>query len=187
MRFPGLSWFAEKKSTPDMSQVEAKGNILAKYDIQNESQDKLVRKKGMEYLHEVARDTHVSSQLRTRRQKLLARSWAIQPASSSKQDQAIARFVKFNLMDMDGAFEQDLNGILTGVGYGFSLTEKVWQQYESGPYRGMFGLKALRRKLPDLFSFEMDKYGVVKPDGVLLRPSMYSTSVTRLKKNINKQ
>jgi len=167
--------FAEKKKEPDLSEYGRTGvDRLSKYSIGDTNPDTLIKRKGMAYLDKIRRDTHVSSQLRTRRQRLLARGWVIQPAGDRLKDRKIAEFVSWALDNMEGAFEQDLSGLLTAIGYGFALEEIVWKYIEGGKYNGMVGIKALRRKSVQDYHFDCDEFGALKPDGILYAENRYS-------------
>lgn len=133
-------------------------DILNKYGSFGENPDSVIAKKGMEYLDDIERDTHLSSALATRRAKLIQKGWRIVPASEKPKDIAIAEFMKRQLIDMIGSFEKDLEGMLDAIGKGFSLTEI---NYTDVIYRGkmLTGLKNLRYKEPKLFSFKFDKLG----------------------------
>jgi len=167
-----------------MSEVAVVGDdITSKYNIGKTNPDELIRKKGMKYLRNVSRDTHVSSQLRTRKQKLLAKGWTIHPASDSKTDKEIATFVLYTIMDMEGSLEQDISGMLSGIGYGFSLTEIVYKQISKGPFQGKIGLNGLHHKPQENFKFDQDKYGNVEPDGILLMKGYSTATADRLQRN----
>ena len=139
-------------------------DILNKYGGFGENPDAVIATKGMDYLTEIERDTHLSSSLATRRQELIKRGWRIVPSTSSGNDRPSkldiekADFVRDQLIDMAGSFEKDLEGMLDAIGKGFSLTEI---NYTDVVWRGqsMTGLKNLRYKDPAWFAFKYDKLG----------------------------
>lgn len=149
-------------------------DILNKYGGWGENPDKVIATKGMSYIKDIERDTHLASALSTRRAKLIRKGWRIVPASQKLKDVQIARFVQKQLIDMQGAFEKDLEGMLDAVGKGFSLTEI---NYRWVSWNGQFkvGLKNLRYKDPEWFSFKYDELGYFRinqidpdPNGVEL-------------------
>jgi len=150
--------FSEKQK-PNLREIGAvKSKIQYSWDP---NPDEVIQKKGIRYLKSVARDTHVSSCLRTRRQKLLKTPWDIFPAA--KNDEAIfwAEFAKWNLDNMEGEFLQDLAGMHKAIGFGFSISEINWKIIEDGPYKGMIGIKSIRYKPVENIKFKTDKFGYV--------------------------
>jgi phage gp29-like protein len=139
----------------------AGSDILFKYGIsQTENPDTLISKKGLSYIEtKVERDTHFTQCLATRRHKLLKKGWRLKPASVTRFDQNIADFVNYNIEAMGGSFEKDIEGMLSKVQNGFSLTEKNYIPIKYGIYQGKVGLKNLRLKPAKYFSFKFDKYG----------------------------
>lgn len=136
----------------------AGNDILTKYGGFGENPDKVISTKGMSYIKDIERDTHLASSLATRRQKLIKKGWRIVPASEKLSDVKIAEFVEWNLINMVGSFEKDMEGMLDAIGKGFSLTEI---NYEWVNWNGkmLVGLKNLRYKDPELFSFRFDNLG----------------------------
>lgn len=136
----------------------AGSDTLSKYGGFGENPDKVIATKGMSYIKDIERDTHLASALATRRQKLIKKGWRIIPASDKLSDIKIADFVRWNLEAMQGSFAKDLEGMLDAVGKGFSLTEI---NYEWVNWNGkmLVGLKNLRKKDPELFSFRFDNLG----------------------------
>ena len=149
-------------------------DILNKYGGFGENPDKTIATKGMAYIKDIERDAHLASALSTRRAKLIRKGWRVVPASEQLKDVRIAEFVQQQLIDMHGAFEKDLEGMLDAVGKGFSLTEINYQWVKWQGQRKV-GLKNLRFKDPELFSFKFDELGYYKinqidpdPNGVEL-------------------
>jgi SPP1 gp7 family putative phage head morphogenesis protein len=127
-----------------------------------ENPDELIAKKGIKYLGEIARDTHISSCLRTRRQKLLKTPWQIRPADNSEEAIFWAEFVQWNLENMEGEFLQDLEGLHRAVGYGFSVSEINWRIIEEAKYAGMIGIRSICFKPEELVRFQTNEFGHVE-------------------------
>lgn len=155
----------KEKPKPDFELAVAGWNLRTKYGISDrENPDKLIAKKGMIYIEEIEKDTHLGSCLATRRQKLIKKGWDIKPARSLKgkstaRDREIADFVRDQLEDMTGSLEKDIEGMLDAVGKGFSLTEINYRYIEGGKWKGKTGLKSLRFKPAKYFSFKFDNFG----------------------------
>jgi phage gp29-like protein len=139
-------------------------DLRYKYGLGNENPDDLIARKGWRYIEELERDSHLSSVLATRRQKLIEKGWKIEPAVSpsgkvTARDQEIADFVNWSIDDMIGSLEKDIEGMLDALGKGFSLTEINYKLLNTGKYAGKVGLKSLRFKPARYFSFRFDNFG----------------------------
>jgi SPP1 gp7 family putative phage head morphogenesis protein len=153
------------KNVDQREVAKSYGNILGKYHIENEYVDSLISRKGWSYLENVKRDTHVSSVLRTRRQKLLKNEWDIIPASEDPKDIEIAAYCKWALRQLGNrtsCFEDKVESMMSGVFWGFSLEEKIWKRIAGGKNDGKVILTNLKHKPAKEFQFEIDEYGNVK-------------------------
>jgi phage gp29-like protein len=144
--------------------IQANYDIMYKYGVSaSENFDSVVRRKGMDYLLEdVIRDPHVNSTLQTRYKKLLKRGYKIKPANTSPDALYKRNFVDYVFDNMAGSFSNDIVAMLTGIAFGFSISEKIFTRYENGPYIGKIGYQAIRWKSPKNFAFHFDHYGNYK-------------------------
>jgi phage gp29-like protein len=156
---------AEKITKENMAELGLVGrDVLNKYGLSNENPDKIIARKGMVYLEELEQDTHLASQLSTRRQKLIKKGYRLKPAKDKSGNitpraREIADFAAWNLKNMQGSFLKDVEAFLDSIGKGFSLTEINWGIIPKGQYTGKVGIKSLRKKPARWFSFKFDKYG----------------------------
>ena len=155
--------FAEEEK-PNMGELAVAGNdITRKYGVSGENPDKLIATKGLDYIEKIEKDTHVSSQLATRRQKLIKKGWRLVPAEKNGKSTALSReirdFVADQLRDMDGSFLKDVEAMLDATSKGFSITEKNFRYITKGRWKGKIGLKSLRFKPAKNFAFRYDKFG----------------------------
>lgn len=91
------------------------GNILRQVELFEEMEEK---------------DTHLFSQLQTRKNGVAGLDWSILPASDSDEDGKVAEFVRevlHNLEDMDDL----ILDLLDAIGKGFSVAEIMWD-YSNG-------------------------------------------------------
>jgi ribosomal protein L12E/L44/L45/RPP1/RPP2 len=58
-----------------------------------------------------------------------------------------------------GSFEDVLLNIMTALDFGFSLSEKVFSYYDSGPFSGKLGLAAIKTREPFGYDFKTDIHG----------------------------
>lgn len=127
-----------------------------------ENPDRVIQRRGMEYIEDIERDTHLSSVINTRIQSVLSKGWNIIPHSSggkiTARDQTICDFVKYCLESIP-TFETDIIAMFDSIGKGFSLSEKNYNLIRKGKWKGKLGLKNIRFKPAKNFSFEFDKFG----------------------------
>lgn len=138
-------------------------DITYKYGLSNENPDKLIALKGMDYIEDIEKDTHVSSQLGTRRQKLIKKSYRIKPAEvngkSTTKTRETCDFTNDQIKGMKGSFLKDIEAMLDATSKGFSVTEINYKYVLSGRWKGKVGLASLRFKPAKHFSFKYDDYG----------------------------
>ena len=85
----------------------------------------------MELFEEMeSKDTHLFSQLQTRKLAVTGLDWEVQPFSQDGTDQEIAAFVEEQLKELDG-FSDNLMDILDAIGKGISFQEMEWE-YRDG-------------------------------------------------------
>ena len=77
-----------------------------------------------------SKDTHLFSQLQTRKLAVTGLDWEVQPFSQDGTDQEIAAFVEEQLKELDG-FSDNLMDILDAIGKGISFQEIEWE-YRDG-------------------------------------------------------
>lgn len=85
----------------------------------------------MELFEEMeSKDTHLFSQLQTRKLAVTGLDWEVQPFSQDGTDQEIAAFVEEQLKELDG-FSDNLMDILDAIRKGISFQEIEWE-YRDG-------------------------------------------------------
>jgi hypothetical protein len=134
----------------------------------------LVGAKGLAVFDEMRRDDQVKSALAFKKYACLSTGWQVQSPEGKPPDWEPTVFVKWVLEHLDPneiggpTVDSDLYAILTGLDYGFSVTEKVWAPIEdAGPWAGYIALKALKTRAPHYIQFAQDVYGNLLPDGVV--------------------
>lgn len=138
--------------------------------------DILVTRKGMQIYDRMRQDEQVKAALQFKKMAAIGTGWKIDVPADQPDDWDVARFVENQLTAMAGTFEDNLMQIMTALDYGFSVTEKVWEQVPDGEFAGLLGLKALKTRKPHFFGFNQDQYGnitaifqTVRPDIILPR------------------
>lgn len=133
-----------------------------------ENTNPAISKKGWEYIKtHVEKDTHFQSVIGTRINSLIANPWKIVPAQSIEngrivikpEDIMIADFVRAALQNVDKGFESDIVAMMNHIPRGYSLNEINWRYMDKGKLAGKLGIRDIRYKQPELFSFKFDEYG----------------------------
>lgn len=159
--------------------IKAPKDVSRKKGLSNsENPNGILTSKGWDYIfNTVEEDTHYSSVLATRANDLVSRGFRVLPAFSrvdgksviTPRDREIAEFVRYALDGMSRTIERDIIAMMTHISRGFSITEINWAPLKFGPFAGKIGLRDLRFKRQDIFSFAFDDYGrfdicTVNPD-----------------------
>lgn len=85
----------------------------------------------MELFEEMeSKDTHLFSQLQTRKLAVTGLDWEVQPFSQDEADKQVAAFVEEQLKELDG-FSDNIMDILDAIGKGISFQEIEWA-YHNG-------------------------------------------------------
>lgn len=86
------------------------GNVLRQMELFEEMEEK---------------DTHLFSQLQTRKLAVMGLDWEVQPFSDDARDEEVAQFVSGQLHGLEG-FNDILMDVLDAVGKGISVSEITW-------------------------------------------------------------
>lgn len=115
----------------------------------------LVRTKGFRIYDDIRRDEQVKAALAFKKHAVVSGGWTVNPPEDS-DDTEMTEFVKQNLKMLQGTIEDSLIEILTGLDYGFSVTERVYIQEGE-----RIVLKALKTRKPHHIEFKQDEFGNV--------------------------
>lgn len=119
--------------------------------------DDLVGKKGgLAVYDNVAKDEQVKACLTLKKCAVIGPGWKIKPASSDDADKRLAEDITNDLKGVRGTLEDALWEILSGMKYGFSLTEKMFVLDN-----GRIKIAALKTRAPHSLDFEQDPFGNV--------------------------
>ena len=130
--------------------------------------DLLIRAKGGFKVYDDMRvDDQVKMCLNLKKQAVLAAGWKIEPASDSAEDVAVADFVTWVFNKMEGSFDKVAWNVMSALDYGFSVNEIVWGLIEQGDHTGKVGIRAIKSKKPHFYSFAVDQFSNLLPDGLI--------------------
>jgi hypothetical protein len=140
----------------------------------------LVGTRGLQLYDEMRRDDQVKAALAFKKQACLATGWDVMSPKGKSPDWAPTRFMRYVLENMDpteigsATLDGDLREILTALDYGFSVTEKLHVEIDSGEWQGMIGLRSLKTRSPHGIQFAQDVYGNLADDGIVQAANNYS-------------
>lgn len=124
--------------------------------------DDLLGRKGFAIYREMRNDDTVKACLNFKKVLVHGRSWEITPAGgkdASEEQKKQARFVEDNLKDI--GFNRVMRETLTGLDFGFSVGEIIWEvgEYQDQGLRVM--LKDIKHRDPEWLRVDVDLHGNV--------------------------
>lgn len=131
--------------------------------------DPLVRAKGGLRVYDQMRDDDVvKASLMLKKLAVISPGWDIEPAEDEPNGEQHADYIETVLNKMHGSIDDVLFNVLTGVDYGFSVNEIVWNILDKGDFVGKVGIKAIKSKRPHYYDFRVDAFSNLLPDGLQL-------------------
>lgn len=154
-------WF---KTTPPTKDAGYTQSPLISGNGQTYNPDELLSRKGRGIYDDMLKDEQLKAVYRFRRNATTAREWEFEFDEEVKdqlgEQEAQRRIDLFTqiIKRMPGSFKLRLDGVMSAMAYGYSLTNKVYEQFE---HEGStwFGIKTLRTKPAFTFTFKVDAYG----------------------------
>lgn len=138
-------------------------------DFPKYNPSQLVGRNGLEIFDKMMQDDQIKAAMIFRRQATTASGWTIEGGGERSEDWEPAVFVRHVFERMNCSVDLALFSILSAMAYGYSVTEVVYEEIETGPFKGRIGIKALKTRRPHEFEFKTDQHGNILPDGVLQR------------------
>ena len=118
----------------------------------------LVSQKGLDIFKSMLRDDQVKAALTFKKRAALSSGWHIcSPESIEADDDERAIFIQECFDELDGTFDRAVYEIASALDYGFSITEKVYEDRN-----GSLQLSALKTRDPRSWQFVLDPYGNVQ-------------------------
>ena len=114
----------------------------------------LVGQRGLQVFDKMRKDDQVKAALTFKQHSVTAAGWSIKVPEGQQDDWEPAEFCRTVLENIDGSLERSIDGILSALAYGFSISEKVWAEEN-----GKIVLKALKTRRPHEWAFVVDPYG----------------------------
>jgi hypothetical protein len=137
----------------------ASGLFFSAVPMERWNSDDLIARHGAGIYRKMLHDDQLRALLALKQALIAARPWRFEGTDNSPGHARCTEFFRFVLdHQLEGTFGQALQNILNSQARGFSLTEKVharvtWQG------RTYWGLRALKLRPPESFTFETDAHG----------------------------
>jgi len=135
------------------------GSKLPKYNP-----DGLIGKKGASIYRKMMTDEQVKAVVKFRRDAITSRTVSFTIPDGIISDAEMAARIEVTeaiVSGMSGSFVDAMNGIMSAVNHGFSITEKVFGEINLDG-RTWIGIKALKLRPFDTFTFRTDPYGNIE-------------------------
>jgi len=143
-------------------------SIYHRYKLAVYSPDELVTRKRFEIFDEMMKDSQIKSCVDGLKEMRLSTGWEIKPKSDDPIDKEIAKFVEYNLNNVEGTFYDDLFEIMSAIESGWSLNEKVWTIGDkTSLYPGRILLKSIKSLNPKYFNIGLDDFKNIEDNGVI--------------------
>ena len=150
----------ERSAPPAPGEVAwADGLFFGSVPLQRWNPDELVWQRGTSVYRRMLHDDQVRAGVALKQAVITSRGWRFHLARDDARQRRCAAFLRHLIEKrLAGSFQQALGHMLTSQVHGFSLIEKVyapvrWQGREH------WGIRALKLRPPETFSFEVDAHG----------------------------
>lgn len=154
----------EPKSLPLQEEAMSQDALYSYGNQTKYNPDDLIGKKGLSIYRKMMLDEQVKAVVRFKRDAITSRAWSIEVDREALGDEEADRRIELTLQiikKMKGSFTDALNGILSSMYQGMSMTEKVFNQFDFDN-RTYWGIKALKLRPFDTFEFKVDDHGTTE-------------------------
>ena len=163
-----ITLFAKPDKKERVKLVSDSQALSSRYGSHVSETDPVIAKHGYEiYTRDMMADDQVKRCVRLLKLGVVVGGYSIAPAVGEDEDgyseaREIADFVEYCITEMDGSFERVLMNIAHGIVPGFSVQEINYRLIEDGKYKGKIGIKSIKPKPANTFSFDIDPYGNIE-------------------------
>jgi len=132
---------------------------------------------GLQIVDTMMQDDAVGTYIELKKIAALSTPWSWEAAGDEPDQKEHAAYLT-EVYDQLDSGEQDSDGvsigvknglreILSAIEFGFSITNVVLSILETGEFKGKLGIAGLKTKPPHNFTFDVDDYMNIKPDGIV--------------------
>ena len=162
---------SRRRASDDLFNDLTRSSIAIMGGLHDYNPDDLVINKGIgvRVYQDMRRDPYVKAALNIKKFSVARSPAQILPASPSAEDQEIAKFVEWNLENMDISVDTLLWGIMDAVDIGYSIGEMTYKIVDDGRFKGKVAVRHVKSKDPYVYTFKIDEFGNI--DKVIQRIS----------------
>ena len=150
-----------KREEPSTGEIGWENSMLYRSkDFGKYAPDDLLTTKGYGIYSKMMRDDQVKPCLLFKQDAVVSRDWYFDIDDENEQHVEISDVFSAIVQQMDGSFKDKLKGVLSGLKYGFSITEKIYQPIDIDG-KTWWGVKDLKLRPFHSFDggFETDDHG----------------------------
>ncbi len=122
----------------------------------------LVTRKGLQIYDAMKRDEQVKAALKFKSDSVLASGWEVVSPGDQDENWEVTRFVRDSLDFIPGGWNLILVNILSAMTYGFSISERLYEERASGEWKGKLVLSRVQSIKPHYIDFLTDEFGLLK-------------------------
>jgi len=148
----------------EMSVADPLNMFGGRFSITPYNPDALVTRYGMRIFDQMREDDQIHAASLFKKHTILSAGYEIVSPEGQAEDWEVTEFVTKTLEELDGSFQTTLIQIMTAMDYGYSVTEKIYDDAD-----GMINLRALKTRKPHSFDFKTDEHGNIAEDGLWQR------------------
>jgi len=153
---------AEAVNPSTVSSVISESSLYTSNDFRKYNPDDLIGRQGYKVYKRMMNDEQIKAAVRFRRNSVTSRGWAFkfedaEELSNEEKEKRINVLTK-SLTSMKGNLRGALNGIMSSMYHGFSLSEKTFKSfnYKGTPY---WGVQSIHLKPFESFHFNSNSFG----------------------------
>lgn len=154
----------ETTAKPSPEQAWSEQSMYRGADFPKYNPDALLSRKGYGIYAKMMTDEQVKAVVRFKRDAITSRDWSFtcdhKALSDEERAARVELFTKI-LGKIEAPFTDELNGIMSAMYNGFSMSEKVYKQVEIEG-KTWYGIKRIKVKPADTFYFHTDEYGNIE-------------------------
>jgi phage gp29-like protein len=147
---------------PDLSEVmfaDPRRLYRGQFTIYNPNV--LVMRQGLEVFDKMRRDDQVKAALTFKKYAVISAGWEIVSPKDEAEDWEVTDSLRKNFDDIttdERTFDDILIEVLSALDYGYSVSEKIWEEKET-PNGSQIWLKDLKTRKPHYIHFQQDPQG----------------------------
>jgi hypothetical protein len=167
---PGASVFFAPPEGASPSRKDLQNSIayvdpsraLAGWNISPYNPSYLVTRKGLQIYDAMKRDEQVKAALKFKKDSVLSAGWEVTSPGDQDEDWEVTRFVRDSLALIPGGWNTVLVNVLSALDYGYSCSERVYEEQKLGDWKGKLTFAKVQSLKPHYIDFLSDQFGALQ-------------------------